>query len=217
MPADLVGGGYQLYNPIWSFFGRLANATQSNVAVRSNLEYIGAGAKQEQSGTVTSEKGLLVAVPVTWGDIISNVWVATTTASESGAEFIGAVYEGVASNATTANETKVIAQSAVVKEEFKASKGNKLALKSSVLITPSNAPAGFVYAGLYVKETTATVQVACIKQKKEFQFYGGTAKEALGPFLSLTEASTASFASAKSGFKVEESKVSEIVPIVWLT
>ena len=227
--SDIVSGGYQQYNPIWSVLGRGTsnqttaaaignnNATQSNVPLRSNLEIIGLGVKQEQSGTVTSEKSLLAAIPVTWGDVISNVWVLSSTASESGAEFIGALYSGAASNATTAVETKVIGESAVTKEEFKKEKGNKLALKSSVLITPSNAPAGFIYAGFFIKETTATHQVACVKQKAEFQYTGVTAKETLGAWLALTEASTASFASAKASFKVESSKVSEVIPIVWLT
>lgn len=213
MPADLVGGGYQLYNPIWSFFNRTPNATQGNVAVRSNLEYLGLGAKFEASSTITSEKGLFAAIPVTWGDVISNVWIQVQKESESGAEFIAALYEGVAPG----KETKVFGESAVIKEELKKEKSAKFALKSSQLITPTNAPGGYIYAGFFSKETTVKVEVSCVKIEKKFGFLSATAKEPLGPFFALTEASTGSFASAKSGFKAEEANATTTVPVVWLT
>lgn len=211
--SDQVSGRYQGQNPFYSILGQTANTVQGDVPARSNLEILGFGSTWAESGAITSEKGLLAAVPVTWGDSISNVGFQVTTESESGSEAIVALYSGVADG----KKTKVIGESAVTKEQFKKEKQVNIALKESVLITPTNAPFGFVYAGVFSKETTATIKIVIVKVEKKYQFNSTTAKKTRGAYLALTEASTASFASAKEEFEVAEAKVTTEVPLIILT
>ncbi len=211
--TDVASGAYQQYNPFFgATYGRLSSTAQVNQPPRSNVEIF--GPQVVALAANTSEKAILVAVPVTWGDVITNVRIGTvTTASESGGEFIGAVYSGLA----VTEETKVLGESAVVKEEFKIEKGYSLPLKKTVLITPANAPQGFVYAGFFSKETTAAIKVAGWKVTAALQYTSTTVKQSLGAYYSLTEASTGSFASAKSGFEVIGSKISTEIPFIILT
>lgn len=210
--SDQVSGRYQGLNPWYNVLGQTANAVQSDVPTRSNIEIF--GPVKEETGTITSEKGLLAAIPVTYGDSISNVRIGVVaTEAETSSEFIGAIYPGLAAG----KKTKVAAESAVIKEQAKKEKGFVMALKESLLITPTNAPFGFVYAGFFVKETTPALKVGAWKSEAKFQMSSTTVKVPLGAFWALTEAATGSFASAKEEFEVKSGAVSTEVPWIILT
>lgn len=148
--ADLVRGRYHVTNPAWSWMGQPVNGTQSDVAVRSNLD-IGAGVVLTDGAALTSGVCTSVAVPVEYGDIISTVSVLVgATAEATGTHAFAAVYSGIGTPALLAQSTDLTGATAV----GPASGRFDFTLSSPQMITPSNAPNGFVYASIAVTATT---------------------------------------------------------------
>jgi hypothetical protein len=140
--ADLVRGRYHVTNPTWSILGQGTNATQSDIAVRSNLDVFGLTNVTSTTIVGTSGQVTSVAIPVEYGDIITKVglWVTATIASTPTHQF-AALYSGVATTPALlaqSTDTTTAAQTANAL--------NNYTLASAVLITPANAPNGYIYA-----------------------------------------------------------------------
>ena len=148
--ADLVRGRYHVTNPVWSALGQPTNATQSDVAARSNADYL--GLVNVTSTTLASSSGtvIFVAVPVEYGDVISKVsFVVTATIASTPTHQFAALYSGIATPA-------LLAQSADLTTTVQAANTRAdYSLATAQLITPTNAPYGYVYAGFSWTGTAA--------------------------------------------------------------
>ena len=157
--SDQVSGRYQSLNPYYSAFGLAANATQSDVPARSNLEIHGGGSLTE--GILVTGKQALVLIPVSYGDVITNVNMPIAgKEGEASSETFAAIYTGAANGKTSTLITQSAAKTAALTKE----KLLTHELKESVLITPANAPFGFVYAG-FSETGTTMAEVATWKIK----------------------------------------------------
>jgi len=149
----LVRGKYSETSWIAKVTGNKANANQSNLPVRSNMEYLGLGGAADIAigGTGVC---LSVPVPVEFGDLITNISVmAGATAESGGSHAFMALYQGTGSSpvlmAQTADDTGAAS--------IAASTLYTKALATPQLITPTNAPNGFVYVTISVTGTPPTL------------------------------------------------------------
>lgn len=148
--SDLVHGRYAVEDPIWHMLGKPTNATQSDIGVRSNIYFFGYGTALDSAQPAT-KKGAFVAIPVQEGDIISKVSVLVgATEGKTGVKSFVALYEGISGK----KEAGLLGQSKVAEVAIKPKKILTEELEKSVLITSTNAPGGWVYAGLIVEATT---------------------------------------------------------------
>ncbi len=106
---------------------------------RSSITWPGAGVPLEVAAQV-AEVGNWIAVPVQVGDVFKNVAVAgSKTAASTVAEYITAIYIGETGGALIA-QSKSVTPGSHPKEEMYA-----VELESTVTITSTNAPKGYVY------------------------------------------------------------------------
>ena len=153
--TDLVSGHYAAQNPLWTMLGRPANATQGNVAGRSNVEWFGYGTPLD-SATAATKKGVFAAVPVAEGEVISKITVLIgATEGKTGVKSFVSLYSGISGK----EEAKLLGQSAKKEVALKPALPLTEELEKSVLITSANAPGGWVYAGLTVECTTVNTQI----------------------------------------------------------
>ena len=146
--ADLVRGRYQTTNPLWSSLGQPVNASQSDIAVRTNLTAVTAAL----TDGAAFASGVCTAVPIAveFGDIISKISLFVgATAEATGTHAFAALYSGIAVPALLAHSADVTGAAALA-----ASARYDFTLATPVLITPTNAPNGFVYASIAVTATT---------------------------------------------------------------
>ncbi len=184
--------------------GKAANASQGNIAVRSNAEWLGISGMTDGALAATGV-GCAVAVPVEWGDVISAIdLLAGATAEGTGTHAFAALYSGLATPALlaqSADETGAAAVAASVKHAF--------VLTSSVLITPQNAPGGFVYASISITAATvATAATVPVAAAVDYQWFAG------GPlFLSATHGSSLAGTAAAT---IASPTAKAVAPIVFL-
>ncbi len=168
--SDLVRGRYHVANPVWSLLGQPNNATQSNVAVRSNLDISGLNALTDGAAFVTGV-ATGVAIPVEYGDIITKISLVVGGAAEAvGTHAVSGLYSGIAVPALLAQSTDLTGATAVgpVNTRF------DFTLASAVLVTPTNAPSGFIYASVFVTATTPpTAASYTVAAAVAYQWYTG--------------------------------------------
>ncbi len=177
MAGDLVSGGYPTsYTPA-KLTGKAPNSAQGNISVRSNLEWLGVSGMTDGALAATGV-GCAVAVPVEWGDVITKVRLPVgATAEATGTHAWAALYSGIAVPALLGQSVTNTGAAALA-----ASAPFEFTLAAPILITPQNAPGGFIYVSISVTATTvptaATVPVAAAV---DYQWFPG------GPlFLSAT-------------------------------
>ncbi len=153
--SDLVSGRYGALDPLWTMLGRPTNATQSDIPGRTNISWFGYGTPLD-SATAATKKGVFAAVPVQYGDLITKVTLLIgATEGKTGVKSFVAVYSGISGK----KEASLLAQSAKKEVAIKPKLPLTEELEKSVLITPENAPGGWVYAGLIVEATTINTQI----------------------------------------------------------
>lgn len=153
--SDLVSGRYGALEPLWTMLGRPTNKVQGNIPGRTNISWFGYGTPLD-SATAATKKGVLAAIPVQWGDVISAVTVLIgATEGKTGVKSFVALYEGISGK----KEAKLLGQSKEATAAIKPKLPLTEELEKSVLITPENAPGGWVYAGLVVEATTINTQI----------------------------------------------------------
>ena len=149
--ADLARGRYGVTNPIHSAFGQTANSTQSDIAIRSNASWAGMCGLTDAAAIITTGVMASIPVPVEYGDVISTISFAVgATAGATLTQSITALFSGIATPALLAQSTSNVAADG----GFTASGLRTFTLQTPILITPANAPNGFVYAGYSVTGTT---------------------------------------------------------------
>jgi len=153
MSGDLVGGSYPLKYNLTKLLGSAAvNATQANLAARSNLEWP-IGSLQDAAASLVTGDITLVAVPVEYGDVITavDVLVGATAASVPTHSF-AALYSGVATTAalvgTQSTDTTTTAIAASTKLTYK--------LGAPYIVNPTDSPNGFIYVALGQTATTVS-------------------------------------------------------------
>lgn len=179
--SDLVRGRYPVTSPLASLTGLAGNATQGNIAVRSNWSWFGLGNPTDGALAATGV-GCAVAIPVEIGDTFTKISIlAGATAEATGTHAIAGLYSGIATPALlgqSADNTGAAAVAASAKFDF--------TLTSAVTITAATAPNGFIYASIAIAASTIpTAAVMSIPTAIGYQWYSN------GPlFLSATHGSS---------------------------
>jgi hypothetical protein len=148
--ADLVDGRYPQINPVWSILGQTTNVAQSDVPVRSNLEYLNAGSLTDSTAALAT--GVMKAVPVVvdQGQVISAVTVLVgATAGVTMTRQWAALYQGTGAAPALMGQSTDGTSGAIG-----ASAAFKFTLASPQLITTTNAPNGFIYVAVMVAAAT---------------------------------------------------------------
>lgn len=201
----LVRGGYPVTHSLKKLTGGAANATQSDIPARSNLEWFGMGNPTDGALAATGV-GCAVPIPVEYGDVISKISIiAGATAEATGTHMFAALYSGIAVPALLAQSADDTGAASVA-----ASARFTYTLATPQLITPTNAPGGFVYASIAITGgTIPTAAVISIPTAIGYQwfstgplFFSATHGSALG----ATAASTIASPAAKA-----------VAPVVFLT
>lgn len=146
--SDLVRGSYPLTSTAWKRLGKQPNATQANLAARSNLEFPGMGSLQDAAAAVTSGDLTVVPVPVEVGDPISLVDVLVgATAAVTPTHSFAALYNAAG--------VLVGAQSADGGAGAIAASGRfTFTLGSTYIIQPADAQYGYLYVAVSVTAGT---------------------------------------------------------------
>lgn len=155
MSGDLVGGSYPLKYNLTKLLGAF-NATQSNIAARTNLEWP-IGSLQDAAASLVTANITLVAVPVEYGDVITAIDVLVgATAAGTPTRSFAALYSGVATTAAL-----VGAQSAdTTTTAIPASTTLTYKLGAPYVVNPTDCPNGFIYVALGQTATTVSSLVS---------------------------------------------------------
>ena len=161
--ADLVSGRYPQQNPLWSVFGQQNNESQSDVPAFYNQAPLPGvnGLVESAAGVITKEE-VIFPVYVPYGVSLKTLkWVQTATELASithawwtvrsapsiaiGGEFKPQV-QAQSKDTTTLATTYAGKTETVTLPE----------LEKSVLVTPENAPNGYVYVSIFIEGTVGT-------------------------------------------------------------
>jgi len=165
--SDLVRGKYPVTAPFYKVLGANSNATQSNIALRSNVEVVGLNALTDGTA-LTTQVATAVAIPVEIGDIISKVTVFVgATGAGTPTNSWAAIYSGVATTPSLLGQSADGTTAAIA-----ASGAFTFTLSTPILVTAANAPYGYIYASVMVKATTPpTLASATIATAVAYQWY----------------------------------------------
>jgi hypothetical protein len=154
MAGDLVSSHYPLSQALQALLGAGGQKAQGNLPIRSNLELpVYSGALADTAASLTSGVMTAVPVPVDVGMEVSNisVLVGATPASTPTHQW-AALYSG-----TTVAAPPLIAQTADGATAAIAASGRydfAFAAGSQQVITPAQAPYGYVWVAISVTGTT---------------------------------------------------------------
>ncbi len=164
----LVAGRYPQTNPHWSLLGRPVNATQGDLAARSNASAFGLAGLTDAAygaGTGTSTS---VPIPVEVGDVFTTIsFLVGATAEATGTHAFAALYSGIATTPAfivqSADVTGAAALAASARYDFTI---------APTVITKALAPNGYIYATLCVTATTqSTLLCATIAAGAAYSFF----------------------------------------------
>jgi hypothetical protein len=111
--SDLVRGRYPVTSPAAKLVGLTSNATQGNIAIRSNADWFGVGGWTDGALAATGV-GCAVAVPVEVGDPLSKVSLIVGAAAEAtGTHAFASLYSGIATPALLAQSVDLTGATAV--------------------------------------------------------------------------------------------------------
>lgn len=164
--ADLIHGRYGVEDPIWRLLGKPTNVTQSDIAARSNLYGAGLNSIETAAG-ITTKEGTFCAIPVQEGDIILKVTMLQAAVGSSITNQFAALYSGL----TGTNKPALLAQSkAGGTAELTGETAITYELEKSVLITSTNAPNGYIFAGVNLEAATPGTQLTIPGPKVKAQY-----------------------------------------------
>jgi hypothetical protein len=151
----LVRGRYPLTSALYSILGQQATSNQSDLPMRSNLEYTGINGLVDTAASLVTQVMTVVPVPVDPGMVITKVSVlAGATAAGTPTNSWAALYAGTniaapALIAQTADGTSA-AIAASARFDFTFTSG----ANAPVLVTPALAPFGYIFVAIMSKATT---------------------------------------------------------------
>lgn len=148
MSGDLVSGRFPVTYPFAKALGLASNNAQSNMTPRSNLEYLGFSGLADTAAALTSGTVTLVPIGVEIGDLIQYVDVLTgATAAGTPTHSWAALYNSA--GALLGAQSVDGAAGAIA-----ASARFTFTLAQKYIVSPADAPGGFIYAGVSVTATT---------------------------------------------------------------
>lgn len=150
--SDLIRGRYPATHPLSKLLGAY-NATQGNIAIRSNIEWLGIGNLTDGALAATGV-ATAVPIPVEVGDQFTKITILVGgTAASTPTHSAAALYSGIATPALVGSQSVDTTTTAIA-----ASAAFVYTLPSPVTVTATNAPYGFIYASL--TGTATAVQTA---------------------------------------------------------
>lgn len=139
-----------------TLLGNPRNATFPDVDARSNLWALGGFSGALDQATAATKKGVLAAIPVQEGDVISKVSVLVgATEGKTGVKSFVVIYSGT----TGKVEASLLGQSKVAEVAIKPKLILTETLEKPITITSTNAPNGYVFAGLIVEATAINTEI----------------------------------------------------------
>lgn len=173
MSGDLVGGRFPLTYPFSKALALASNNAQSNISVRSNLEYLGLGALSDVAASVWNGgagggKATLVPVGVEYGDLLQFVDV-----------LVGATPAGTPTHSWAAlyNSAGVLVGSQSVDggaAAIAASGRFTFTLGSKYIVNPTDSPNGILYAAISETATTCSSLIgATTSVASQYAWYTG--------------------------------------------
>jgi hypothetical protein len=166
--GDLERGRYPLTHPLSKLFGAF-NATQGNLALRSNAEWLGLSGVSDGALAATGV-ACAVAIPVEQGDVIKTISIFVgATAEATGTHAFAALYSGDAVPVLLGQSTDNTGAGAAA-----ASGRFGFTLASGVIIANAagSAPNGFVYASIaFAAGTIPTAMSVATPTAVGYQLY----------------------------------------------
>lgn len=143
----LIRGRYNATNPVFTAFGQTGQSSQANLSARSNAAWGSLFSLTDAAAITTTGVSASIPVPVEYGDIITSIgFLVGATAAATSTHSFTALYSGIAVPALLAQSTDNVAADG----GFTASGLRTFTLATPQLITPANAPLGFIYATMCV-------------------------------------------------------------------
>lgn len=140
----LTRGRYNATNPVWSALGQTSTTNQSDIAARTNAAWGSLFSMTDAASIAATGVSASVPVPVEYGDVITSIgFIVGATAAATATHSFVALYSGVP---TTPALLAQSADNVTADGGFTASGLRTFTLASPIVITPANAPLGFVYA-----------------------------------------------------------------------
>ena len=162
----LIRGRYHATNPAWSAVGQPTNASQSDIALRSNVDYLGYSNQVDQAAALVTTKSTFVPVPVEVGDTFSTITVISgATAASTPTHSQAYLLSGVLTTATLLGTTTDLTTTAVA-----ANAKVQWTLTTAVTVTATNAPYGYIYVGIGFTGTTPFSIVGTAVSTADFSF-----------------------------------------------
>lgn len=150
--ADLVRGRHHVTNPIWNWLGQPVNATQSDVAVRSNLDYA-PGLALTDGAALASGTPTGVPVPVEYGDVYTKVTVLVgATAASTPTHSWAGLYSAPAAQGVPA---RVASSADGLTAAIPASAAFVFTLSAAYMANPTDSPQGYLWVAVQVTGTAA--------------------------------------------------------------
>lgn len=211
----LLAGRYPIRNGLWSILGQPVNGAQSSTPVRSNLEYLGlGGGLTDTAASLVSGVLTAVAVPVDWGQVISTVSVLTgATAASTPTHSFAVLYAG-----TNVAAPPIITGSQSVDGltgAIGASARKDFTLGTAALITPTNAPYGYIWAGVSVTATTAVpslvTNAGTIAAAAQYQWFTNTLAAGTNTAFAMTAGSALAGTAATTLIYASQKTVAPLV------
>ncbi len=206
--SDLVGGKYPQYNALQAFTGGLSNVVQGNVPAFSNATWFGLGALTDGALAATGV-GAVVPVPVDPFVTISAVTIIVgATAASTPTHQFAAIYAGTGSAPALLGQSTDATTTAIA-----ASLPYTWTLTTPQLITPTQAPYGFVYVVISI--TASTIPTAAVTATAAGINNGSAQWGSHAPlFLSATAGSSLAGTAAAT---IASPATKAVAPIVFLT
>jgi hypothetical protein len=149
--TDLVSGRYPQLAALNSILGLPSNVVNPAVPARTNLEYTGINGLADTTASLVTQVMTVVPVPVDVGTVLSkvSVFVGGTGAGTPTHSF-AAIYAG-----TNTAAPALLGQSTDGATAAIAASGRfDFTLATPILITPTNAPYGYIFVAVCVTATT---------------------------------------------------------------
>lgn len=152
---DLVGAGYPISRPLLALLGGNTNVTQTNVPIKTNLDFCIGGLLDAQAASQSLVQ--TVAVPVSPGDTITKVSLLCGASQGSPSYSYASLFTGTGSApGTTGAQPTLIAQTASTAASIPSSALYSFSFASPVTITSAQCPFGYIYASYYFVVATGS-------------------------------------------------------------
>jgi hypothetical protein len=140
---------------VWRMLGMPTNVSNPSRPASTNISFLGYSTAADLAATAT-KKGMIAAIPVSEGDVISNVSALIgATEGKTGVKSFFVVYSGT----TAKKEASLLAQSKVAEVALKPKLILTGELEKAVLVNSETAPGGYLFVGLITEATTLATQV----------------------------------------------------------